>query len=108
MNTNFCVELSDDAAQDVSGGYYFGASSNTLVTANITENLTINKNFTSRTIVVGNLAGAEAAATALGNNTATQAISSTAVVQGGFFQRGGSASNATSVSATNGSFFLFG
>ena len=103
MNTNFCIELSDDAAQDVSGGYYFGASSTTNVTANISENFTINKTFLSRTAVVGNLAGAEAAATSIGLNTATQAISSTTVVQGF-----GSSANATSISASNGSFFLFG
>ena len=108
MNTNFCAELSDDAAENVSGGYYFGSSSTTFVNANITENLTINKLFQSRTNVFGNLAGAEAAATAFGSNTATQAISSTGVVQGGFFQQGASASNATSLSATNGSFFFFG
>ena len=108
MNTNFCIELSYDAAQDVSGGFYFGPSSTTVVTANISQIFSINKSFLAQTAVVGNLAGAEATATSIGLNTATQAISSTAVVQGGFFQRGGSASNATSLSATNGSFFFFG
>ena len=103
MNTNFCIELSDDAAQDVSGGFYFGPSSNTFVTANISENFAISKFFRSDTRVVGNLAGAEATATSLGFNTATQAISSTAVVQGS-----GSTVNATSISASNGSFAIFG
>ena len=103
MNTNFCIELSDDAAQDVSGGFYFGQSSNTFVTANISETFTINKSFLAQTAVVGNLAGAEATATSIGLNTATQAISSTTVVQGS-----GSSANATSISASNGSFALFG
>lgn len=107
MNTNFCIELSDDAAQDISGGYYFGPSSLTFVNANITENLTINKFFRSVTDVRGNFAGGEATATAIGANTATQAISNTAVVQPSFFQQGGSASNATSLSATNGFSFFF-
>ncbi|WP_373542177.1 hypothetical protein [Chamaesiphon sp.] len=101
MNTNFCIELSDDAAQDISGGYYFGPSSTTNVNANISENLFINKYFQSITRVFGNLAGGEATATAIGANTATQAISNTQVVQGF-----GSTSNATSLSATNGGFFF--
>ena len=103
MNTNFCIELSDDAAQDVSGGFYFGPSSTTVVTANISQIFSINKSFLAQTAVVGNLAGAEATATSIGLNTATQAISSTTVVQGS-----GSSANATSISASNGSFFLFG
>ncbi len=101
MNTNFWIELSDDAAQDISGGYYFGPSSTTFVSANITENLNINKFFRSVTNVFGNFAGGEATATAIGANTATQAISNTAVVQ-----QLGSTSNATSLSATNGFFFF--
>ena len=103
MNTNFCIELSYDAAQDVSGGFYFGPSSTTVVTANISQIFSINKSFLAQTAVVGNLAGAEATATSIGLNTATQAISSTTVVQGS-----GSSANATSISASNGSFFLFG
>jgi hypothetical protein len=102
MNTNFCIELSDDSAQNVSGGYYFGASSYTNVYANIYENLSINKNFNSRTNIFGNFAGGEAAATAVGPNTSTQAISSTNVVQGY-----GSASNATSISGTNGYYYYY-
>lgn len=102
MNSNFGIELSDDSAQNVSGGYYFGSSSTTTVTANITENLNINKYFQSKTNIYGNFAGAEAGATASGPNTATQAISSTNVVQGY-----GSASNATSISGTNGSYWHY-
>jgi hypothetical protein len=99
MNPNFGIEVTDDSAENVSGGYYFGASSTTLVKANITENLTIDKKFTSKTMIRGNFAGAEAGATAFGANTATQAISSTTVVQGY-----GSTSNATSISGTNGNY----
>ncbi|WP_295622080.1 hypothetical protein [Chamaesiphon sp. GL140_3_metabinner_50] len=97
MNTNFGIELSDESAQSVSGGYYFGSSSNTNVNANIYENLNIKKYFESKTNVYGNFAGAEAEATASGPNTATQGISYTNVVKGY-----GSTSNATSLSATNG------
>jgi hypothetical protein len=100
MNSNFGIELSDDSAQNVSGGYYFGSSSNTYVNANIYENLNIKKYFESKTNVYGNLAGAEAEATASGPNTATQGITYTNVRQGY-----GSTSVATSLSATNGSYW---
>lgn len=107
MNTNFCVELSDDAAQDVSGGFYFGQSSTTNVNANIRELFVITQDVFSVTRVVGNLAASEAAASAIGNNTATQTVSSSAVVQGSPFSRGQSYSDATSISATNGANFSF-
>jgi hypothetical protein len=96
MNFNTCIELSDDSAQNVSGGYYFGKSS----TTNVTENLNIKKYFESKTNIYGNFAGAEADATAYGPNTSTQAISYTTVTKGV-----SSASNATSVSGTNGSYW---
>ena len=107
MNTNFCIELSDDAAQDVSGGFYFGQSSFTNVNATIRELFVITKDVLSVTRVFGNLAASEAAASAIGNNTATQTISSSAVVQGSIFSRGQSYSDATSISATNGASFSF-
>ncbi|MBF2047344.1 hypothetical protein HJG54_19425 [Leptolyngbya sp. NK1-12] len=88
------------ADDNIEGGYYFGPSSKTLVTAKITEVLDIKKNFVGKTLVIGNFAGAEATANAMGKDTSTQAISSTTVVQGK-----GSSSNATSVSATNGYYF---
>jgi hypothetical protein len=102
MNPNFGIEVTDDSAENVSGGYYFGSSSTTIVKANITENLDINKKFKSITFIRGNFAGAEAGATAVGANTATQAISSTTVIQGY-----GSTSNATSISGTNGNYHFF-
>jgi hypothetical protein len=92
MNTNFCIELSDESAQNVSGGYYFGESSNTV----IKENLDIKKNFYSNVYVKGQFAGAEADAVAGGANSATQAITATYT---GIY---GSQSKATSVSATSG------
>ena len=97
MNTNFCIELSDDAAQNVSGGYYFGDPS----TTNITENLNINKTLTSRVFVYGHFAGAEADAVAFGYGSATQAISSTATGPVS------SESKATSISASTPLFFYF-
>jgi hypothetical protein len=96
MNFNTCIELSDDSAQNVSGGYYFGPNSSTTVT----ENLTIKKYFESKTNIYGNFAGAEADAYASGPNTSTQAVSYTNVIKGV-----SSASNATSVSGTNGSYW---
>jgi hypothetical protein len=87
------------AEVNVEGGYYFGSSSNTTVYANITENLNIKKYFESRTNIFGNFAGAEAAATAVGPNTATQAISSTNTIVGY-----GSSSNATSISGSQGAY----
>lgn len=92
MNTNFCIELSDESAQNISGGYYFGESSNT----NITENLYINKNFYSKVDIKGQFAGAEGDAIAQGPNSAAQAI--TATYTGVL----GSQAKSTSVSATNG------
>ncbi|MEG4216374.1 hypothetical protein QUA27_13355 [Microcoleus sp. Pol14C6] len=90
----------ESAEANVEGGYYFGESSTTYVNANISEYLTINKVFNSKTNIKGNFAGAEASAGALGANSATQAISSTNTVQGV-----GSQSNATSLSGSNGYFF---
>ena len=90
-------ELTTQELDLVAGGYAFGPSSYTNVTANISENLNINKYFVGTTYVKGNFAGAEADAGALGLNTSTQAISSTTVVQGV-----GSSSSATSISATSG------
>jgi hypothetical protein len=91
MNTNFCIELSDDSAQNVSGGYYFGDPVNT----NIRENLYITKFLASDVRVYGHFAGAEAGAQAYGYGSSTQAISDT------YTSYFGSASNATSVSASN-------
>jgi hypothetical protein len=87
---------------NVEGGYFFGPSSKTYVDAYIRERLDINKNFVGKTFVKGNFAGAEATAFAMGKDTSTQAISYTDVVQGY-----GSASKATSVSATNGYYWRY-
>jgi hypothetical protein len=95
MNTNFGIELSDESAQNVGGGYYFGESSNT----NVYENLSINKKLYSDTYIKGNFAGAEAKAIAGGPNSATQAVSFT--YTGAY----GSESNATSVSGTSGFYY---
>ncbi len=92
MNTNFCIELSDDSAQNVSGGYYFGDPSNTT----IRETLTIVKNLTSTVKVTGNFAGAEADAAAFGKGTSTQSITAT------YTDPGKSVSTATSISASAG------
>ncbi|MBW4421291.1 MAG: hypothetical protein KME13_19020 [Myxacorys californica WJT36-NPBG1] len=81
---------------DVLGGYNFGGNHS----SNIYENLYINKYLKSKVDVYGNFAGAEADAVAEGYNTSTQAISSTYTKQGV-----ASASNATSVSASAGSYF---
>ena len=93
MNTSICT-LSADEISLVAGGYNFGASSNTYVN----EYLNINKSLTSVVCVVGNFAGAEAGATALGYGTATQAVSATATTPIS------SASSATSISATGGNY----
>ena len=90
MNPNFCIELSDDSAQNVSGGYNFGDSSYT----SIYEKLDISKNLYSNTNVYGHFAGAEAEALAKGYGTSTQALSKT------YTDPLTSASSATSVSAT--------
>ncbi|MDQ2099490.1 MAG: hypothetical protein QQW96_17810 [Tychonema bourrellyi B0820] len=87
----------ESAEANVEGGYYFGPSSSTNVYADIRENLTINKVFNSVTKTQGTFAGAEATASALGANSATQAISNTVTIQGV-----GSTSNATSISGSNG------
>lgn len=81
---------------DVLGGYDFGGNHS----SNIYENLYINKYLRSDVDVYGNFAGAEADAKALGKNTSTQAISRTFTDQGY-----ASASNATSVSASEGAYF---
>ena len=100
-------ELSSHELDLVAGGYYFGPSSTTCVTANISEKLNICKSLVSVTCVVGNLAGAEAGADALGSGTSTQAISytcTTAPVAGSWFNPGcpgTSSSVATSISASN-------
>lgn len=83
----------ETAEQTVVGGYYFGENVNTT----IKEKLDIRKYLESKVYVKGNFAGSEANADAVGYNTSTQAISSTAVIQGV-----GSSSKATSVSATSG------
>jgi hypothetical protein len=61
MNSNFGVELADDLAQNIVGGYNFGESSIT----NIKENLKIDKVILSQAFVLGKFAGAEGDATAL-------------------------------------------
>lgn len=99
MSTNLFVELSDDLAQNVGGGYYFGDPVNT----NIRENLEIFKYLQSDVFVRGQFAGAEAGAVADGPDSATQAITNTITDY-----RFGSASQATSTSATNGFFFYVG
>jgi hypothetical protein len=93
MNTNFCIELSDDSAQNISGGYYFGDPVNT----SITENLRITKYLTSCVDVKGHFAGSEAEAFADGPGSSTQSITLTAT------DPTGSVSKATSVSASSGS-----
>ncbi len=95
MNPNFCIELSDDSAQNVSGGYDFGNSSYT----SIYENLNITKNLYSNAVVYGHFAGAEAEALAKGYGTSTQALSKT------YTDPVTSASSATSTSATGGYYF---
>jgi hypothetical protein len=97
MNTTFWTELSDDSAQNVSGGYFFGGNVNTT----IKETLDIKKTLVSKVTVIGKFAGAEASAEAYGANTSTQAISNT------YTGALGSASDATSISATGGSSFTW-
>lgn len=70
MTNNLWIELSDDSAQNVSGGYYFGDSSYT----KIREELDINKNFKSKVEIKGGFAGAEADATYEGPQGAAQAV----------------------------------
>ena len=78
---------------EVTGGYNFGGSSRT----NIDFNFDIDSSVYSNLHLRGNFAGAQADALATGSNTYTNAVSTTNVLQGY-----GSASTATSVSATNG------
>ncbi len=91
MNSNFFVELSDDSAQNVSGGI--------LITTNTTGGATFNLNktfYSTISIGQGNSADAGAGATAYGTRTVAEANTYT-ISQQGVGSTAGSAS--VSVSA---------
>ena len=90
MNTNFCIELSDDAAQNISGG----------LVVSFKENFAIYKYIESKTNISGNVATGVAKADASGSNTVTQTITLTDVYRGY-----GSSSTSGSVSATSGAYY---
>jgi hypothetical protein len=82
-------ELSTQELDLVAGGLDFGENQNTY----ISEHLSIDKTFVSATFVYGNASTAEANATALGYNSATQTFTSSTSVKGV-----GSSSSSTSIS----------
>lgn len=92
MNTNFCIELSDDAAQNISGG----------LSVSFNERFQIYKSIVSKTDIYGNVATGVATATATGSDTVTQTITLTNAAQGY-----SSSSTSGSVSATSGAYYCW-
>jgi hypothetical protein len=81
MNTNFCIELSDDSAENVSGGtggYGIGGRVNLDVYKNSYVNVYVNKYVSSYANPYGNLGEAEAYADAQGYNSLAETLTVTA------------------------------
>lgn len=77
MNSNLFIELSDDSAQNVSGGLYLGTSTNSSAIFNL------NKQFYSTiSIGRGNSADASASASAVGTRTLAEANTGSTTIQG--------------------------
>lgn len=72
MNTNFGIELSDDSAQNVSGGLRGSVSLDVFKRSSI--NVFVNKNVFSNANPKGNLADAEAYADASGKDSLAETL----------------------------------
>jgi hypothetical protein len=92
MNTNFCIELSDDSAQNISGGFDFGSNSFTTAQFGFLSGSLI----TSRTRIDGNTAIGESDNVALGRYTYTNGVVINQAVEGI-----GSSTKVTGVAAVN-------
>ena len=77
MNTSFWIELSDDAAQNVSGGWSRGGT-----TVYFKEQFYVEKYIKSNLNISGNVAVAAATSNAVGYNTVTQTYTGSSVYQG--------------------------
>jgi hypothetical protein len=97
MNPNFFVELSDDSAQNVSGGV--------LITTTTTGSATFSLDKSFKSVIKlapGNAADAGAAATAYGTRTVAEANTTTTSILGV-----GSAAGSTSVSVSAPGYFCW-
>lgn len=87
MNSTVCIEVSDDSAQNVSGGYSF--TRNSIIT------LKVKKTFDSTVKAVGQAADADAFASAYGTNSLAEVFTSAVTT------RNGSEAMSTSIAFTS-------